>query len=127
MLKEWRLSFNLAFTSVLTRAVKTLFYIQDAMSLHWVPVVRDWRLNERHYGILQGQSKSEMVAKYGEQQVKVESGASIHMGQGGHVPPNIWTGGDIITNVPLNISNISYFLFYLLLMVTSSTCPHQAP
>jgi len=61
MLMERGLTFDLAFTSLLSRAIKTLFYIQDMMPLHLVPVVRDWRLNERHYGILQGQSKSEIL------------------------------------------------------------------
>lgn len=71
MLKDKGLTFDFAFTSVLSRAIKTLFYIQDTMSLHWVPVVRDWRLNERHYGSLQGLNKSETAAKHGEEQVKI--------------------------------------------------------
>jgi len=72
MLKDKGLSFDYAFTSVLSRAIKTLFYIQDTMGLHWVPVVRDYRLNERHYGALQGLNKSETAAKHGEEQVKVK-------------------------------------------------------
>ena len=71
MLKDKGLTFDYAFTSVLSRAIKTLFYIQDTMGLHWVPVVRDYRLNERHYGSLQGLNKSETAAKHGEEQVKV--------------------------------------------------------
>ena len=71
MLKDKGLTFDYAFTSVLSRAIKTLLYIQDSMGLHWVPVIRDWRLNERHYGSLQGLNKSETAAKHGEEQVKV--------------------------------------------------------
>jgi len=71
MLKDKGLTFDYAFTSALSRAIKTLFHIQDAMDLHWVPVVRDWRLNERHYGSLQGLNKAETAAKHGEEQVKV--------------------------------------------------------
>jgi len=63
--------FDLAFTSILKRAVKTLQLIQEELDLHWVPVVRSWRLCERHYGALQGLSKSETAAKYGEDQVKI--------------------------------------------------------
>ena len=74
MLKDKGLTFNVAFTSVLSRAIKTLFYIQDTMGLHWTPVYRDWRLNERHYGALQGLNKSETAAKHGEEQVKVRAG-----------------------------------------------------
>jgi len=61
----------MAFTSVLKRAIKTLFYIQEATNLHWTPVVRDWRLNERMYGGLTGLNKSETAAKHGEEQVTV--------------------------------------------------------
>jgi len=71
MLKEKNYMFDIAFTSVLKRAIKTLFMIQDEMDLHWLPVTRHWRLNERHYGGLQGLNKSETAAKHGEDQVKV--------------------------------------------------------
>jgi 2,3-bisphosphoglycerate-dependent phosphoglycerate mutase len=71
MLKEKGFTFDLAYTSVLKRAIKTLFYIQDEMDLHWIPVVRDWRLNERMYGALTGLNKAETAAKHGEEQVKV--------------------------------------------------------
>ncbi|GFO36869.1 2,3-bisphosphoglycerate-dependent phosphoglycerate mutase [Plakobranchus ocellatus] len=64
------LEFDLAFTSVLKRAVKTLFLVQETLDCHWLPVVRTWRLNERHYGDLQGLSKTETAKKYGEAQVK---------------------------------------------------------
>ena len=65
------MNFDVAFTSVLKRAIKTLFFIQDELDLHWIPVIRTWRLNERMYGGLQGLNKSETAAKHGEDQVKV--------------------------------------------------------
>lgn len=61
----------MAFTSVLKRAIKTLFLIQEELDLHWIPVQKTWRLNERMYGGLQGLNKSETAAKHGEDQVKV--------------------------------------------------------
>ena len=70
-MKESKLQFDIAYTSVLKRAIKTLFYIQEELDLHWIPVIRTWRLNERMYGGLQGLNKSETAAKYGEDQVKV--------------------------------------------------------
>jgi len=63
--------FDLAFTSVLKRAIRTLWIATDEMDLLWVPVQKSWRLNERHYGALQGLNKSETAAKYGEEQVHV--------------------------------------------------------
>ena len=63
------LSFDLAFTSVLSRAIRTLWIALDEMDLMWIPVHRDWRLNERHYGALQGLNKDETAKKYGEAQV----------------------------------------------------------
>ena len=71
LLKEQRYSFDIAFTSVLKRAIRTLWIALDEMDLMWIPVQRDWRLNERHYGALQGLNKAETAAKYGEQQVKI--------------------------------------------------------
>jgi len=71
LLKSEGLTFDIAFTSVLKRAVRTLWIVLDEMDLMWVPVHNSWRLNERHYGALQGLNKSEMAAKYGEQQVLV--------------------------------------------------------
>jgi 2,3-bisphosphoglycerate-dependent phosphoglycerate mutase len=62
-------TFDLAFTSVLKRAIRTLWIILDEMDLMWVPVRSSWRLNERHYGVLQGLNKTEMVEKYGLEQV----------------------------------------------------------
>ena len=63
--------FDLAYTSVLKRAIRTLWLALDEMDLLWIPVHNSWRLNERHYGALQGLNKSEMAAKYGEEQVKI--------------------------------------------------------
>ena len=71
LLKEGGYDFDIAYTSVLKRAVKTLGIIQDVMNLDWLPVVRAWQLNERHYGSLQGLNKAEMAEKFGEAQVKV--------------------------------------------------------
>ncbi len=69
LLRENRYDFDVAFTSVLKRAIRTLWIILDEMDLMWIPVYRSWRLNERHYGALQGLNKSEMAEKYGEKQV----------------------------------------------------------
>lgn len=71
VLKKEGYIFDMAFTSVLKRAIRTLWMVLDEMDLMWIPVTRDWRLNERHYGALQGLNKSEMAAKFGEEQVKV--------------------------------------------------------
>lgn len=71
LLNEGGYTFDIAYTSVLKRAIKTLWTIQEEMGLEWIPVVRAWQLNERHYGSLQGLDKSEMAAKFGEDQVKV--------------------------------------------------------
>jgi 2,3-bisphosphoglycerate-dependent phosphoglycerate mutase len=65
------LDFDLCFTSYQTRAIKTLNLALEAMTRLWLPVLKDWRLNERHYGALTGLNKAEMVAKVGEEQVKV--------------------------------------------------------
>jgi 2,3-bisphosphoglycerate-dependent phosphoglycerate mutase len=65
------LTFDIAFTSVLTRAVRTLWILLDEMKLMWIPVESSWRLNERHYGSLQGLDKAQTTAKHGEAQVKV--------------------------------------------------------
>ncbi|MDD3681831.1 MAG: 2,3-diphosphoglycerate-dependent phosphoglycerate mutase [Mesotoga sp.] len=71
VLKADGYDFDLAYTSVLKRAIRTLWYIMDEMDLMWIPVIRDWRLNERHYGALQGLNKAETAAKHGEKQVKI--------------------------------------------------------
>jgi 2,3-bisphosphoglycerate-dependent phosphoglycerate mutase len=64
-------TFDVAFTSVLKRAIRTLWIALDEMDLMWIPVHRDWRLNERHYGALQGLNKAEMAAQHGDEQVKI--------------------------------------------------------
>jgi 2,3-bisphosphoglycerate-dependent phosphoglycerate mutase len=71
LLKEEGFIFDLAFTSVLKRAIKTLWLTLEEMDLMWIPVVHSWRLNERHYGALQGLNKAETAAKYGDDQVKI--------------------------------------------------------
>lgn len=63
--------FDIAFTSILKRAIDTLNLALQEMQLNWIPVYEDWRLNERHYGALQGLNKSEMAKKYGEEQVHI--------------------------------------------------------
>ncbi len=62
---------DIAYTSVLKRAIRTLWLMLDEMDRMWIPVIRDWRLNERHYGALQGLNKAETAAKYGDEQVLV--------------------------------------------------------
>ncbi len=69
LLKLGGYAFDVAFTSVLKRAIRTLWLALDELDRMWVPEVKDWRLNERHYGALQGLNKSEMAARFGEQRV----------------------------------------------------------
>jgi 2,3-bisphosphoglycerate-dependent phosphoglycerate mutase len=71
LLRAQGFEFGIAFTSVLKRAIRTLWIALDAMDRMWIPVERDWRLNERHYGALQGLDKAKTTAKYGAGQVKV--------------------------------------------------------
>lgn len=71
LMKEEGLVFDVCYTSYLKRAIHTEQIALDAMDLAWIPVVKTWRLNERHYGALQGLNKSETAEKYGEDQVKV--------------------------------------------------------
>ena len=71
ILKEEGYTFDLAFTSVLKRAIRTLWLTLDGLDLMWIPVERSWRLNERHYGSLQGLNKAETAAKYGDEQVHI--------------------------------------------------------
>jgi 2,3-bisphosphoglycerate-dependent phosphoglycerate mutase len=71
LLKKEGYTFDQAFTSVLKRAIRTLNLALDEMGLLWIPVQRSWRLNERHYGALQGLNKAETAAKFGDDQVKV--------------------------------------------------------
>ncbi len=70
-LKSSGYSFDIAYTSVLKRAIRTLWLTLDGMDLMWIPVIRSWRLNERHYGALQGLNKAETAAKFGENQVLI--------------------------------------------------------
>jgi 2,3-bisphosphoglycerate-dependent phosphoglycerate mutase len=71
LLKQGGFDFDVAYTSVLTRAIRTCWIALDALDLLWIPVVRHWRLNERHYGALQGLNKAETAAKHGEAQIKI--------------------------------------------------------
>ena len=71
LLKEAGFRFDLVYTSVLKRAIRTLWLTMEEMDMVWLPVVNDWRLNERHYGALQGLDKAETAAKYGDAQVLV--------------------------------------------------------
>jgi len=71
VLREKGYTFDIAYTSVLKRAVKTLWLIMEQTDLEWIPVINAWQLNERHYGALQGLNKAEMAVKYGEAQVKI--------------------------------------------------------
>jgi len=71
LLRELGYDFDIAYTSVLKRAIRTLWIMLDEMDLMWIPVVRDWRLNERHYGALTGLNKAETAAKYGDEQVHI--------------------------------------------------------
>ncbi|HJY34232.1 MAG TPA: 2,3-diphosphoglycerate-dependent phosphoglycerate mutase [Vicinamibacterales bacterium] len=71
LLKDGGYLFDVAYTSVLTRAIRTLFYSLDALDLLWIPVKKSWRLNERHYGALQGLNKAETAAKHGDEQTKI--------------------------------------------------------
>ncbi|MDF1810461.1 MAG: 2,3-diphosphoglycerate-dependent phosphoglycerate mutase [Phycisphaerales bacterium] len=71
LLKAEGFEFDVAYTSVLKRAIRTLWYVMEEMDLMWIPVIRSWKLNERHYGALQGLNKAETAAKHGEEQVLV--------------------------------------------------------
>src|SRR5215472_12099513 len=71
LLLDHGFTFDVAFTSVLKRAIRTLSIVLDDMDLMWIPVQRSWRLNERHYGALQGLNKAETAAEHGEDQVKI--------------------------------------------------------
>ena len=71
LLKDGGYVFDVAFTSVLKRAIRTLGIALDELDLLWIPVTKDWRLNERHYGALQGLNKAETAAKHGDSQIKI--------------------------------------------------------
>ena len=70
-LRDAGFQFDIAYTSLLKRAIRTLWVVLDQLDQMWIPVVRDWRLNERHYGALQGLNKAETDAKHGEDQVLI--------------------------------------------------------
>src|SRR6478752_6566811 len=69
LLKESGFVFDVAYTSVLKRAIRTLWITLDEMNLMWIPVHNSWRLNERHYGALQGLNKAEMATRFGDEQI----------------------------------------------------------
>ena len=71
LLREEGFDFDICYTSYLKRAIRTLNHILERMDREWLPVVKTWKLNERHYGALQGLNKAETAAKYGEEQVKI--------------------------------------------------------
>lgn len=71
LLKDEGFTFDVAYTSVLKRAIRTLWTVLDALDLMWIPVEHSWRLNERHYGALQGLDKAQTAAKYGDEQVLI--------------------------------------------------------
>jgi 2,3-bisphosphoglycerate-dependent phosphoglycerate mutase len=71
LMRQEGFTFDIAYTSVLKRAIRTCWMALDEMDLLWIPCERDWRLNERHYGALQGLNKAETTAKHGEAQVKI--------------------------------------------------------
>jgi len=71
LLREGGFVFDIAYTSMLTRAIRTLWIALDALELMWIPVEKNWRLNERHYGALQGLNKAETAAEHGEAQTKI--------------------------------------------------------
>ena len=71
LMREAGFVFDLAYTSVLKRAIRTLWISLDEMDQMWIPVINTWRLNERHYGALQGYNKAQTAAEYGDEQVKL--------------------------------------------------------
>jgi len=87
LLREGGFEFDLAFASVLKRAIRTLWIALDEMELMWLPVHNAWRLNERHYGALQGLNKAETAAKFGDEQVKIWRRSY-------DIPPPALEGGD---------------------------------
>jgi len=71
LLAGQQMRFDIAYTSVLTRAIRTCWIVLDELDLLWIPMEKDWRLNERHYGALQGLNKAETAARHGEEQTKI--------------------------------------------------------
>jgi 2,3-bisphosphoglycerate-dependent phosphoglycerate mutase len=70
-LREGDYTFDIAYTSLLKRAIRTLWIVLDEMDLMWIPVIRNWRLNEKHYGVLQGLNKAETAEQHGDEQVHI--------------------------------------------------------
>ncbi len=87
LIKAEGLTFDVAYTSVLKRAIRTLWMALDELDLMWIPVHRNWRLNERHYGALQGLNKAETAARHGDDQVKIWRRSY-------DIPPPALSGGD---------------------------------
>ena len=87
LIKAEGLTFDAAYTSVLKRAIRTLWMALDELDLMWIPVHRNWRLNERHYGALQGLNKAETAARHGDDQVKIWRRSY-------DIPPPALSGGD---------------------------------
>ncbi|WP_105957230.1 2,3-diphosphoglycerate-dependent phosphoglycerate mutase [Apilactobacillus quenuiae] len=109
LVKEAGLEFDYAFTSVLTRAIKTLHYVLEESDQLWVPETKTWRLNERHYGRLQGLNKKETAEKYGDEQVHIwrrsydtlppllsadDEGSAVNDRRYADLDPNIIPGGE---------------------------------
>jgi 2,3-bisphosphoglycerate-dependent phosphoglycerate mutase len=87
LLKDGGYTFDIAYTSLLKRAIRTLWLTLDGMDLMWIPVHRSWRLNERHYGALQGLNKAETAQKYGDEQV-------LQWRRSYDIPPPVLEKGD---------------------------------
>ncbi|MFA5270248.1 MAG: 2,3-diphosphoglycerate-dependent phosphoglycerate mutase [Patescibacteria group bacterium] len=71
LMREAEMTFDIAFTSMLQKAIRSLWLVQEELGLLWLPVIKSWRLNERHYGALQGLNKAEMAQVHGEEQIKI--------------------------------------------------------
>lgn len=109
LLKEAGIEFDQAYTSVLTRAIKTLHYVLEECGQLWIPEEKTWRLNERHYGALQGLNKAETAEKYGEEQVHIwrrsydtlpplldanDEGSAVQDRRYAHLDPRAIPGGE---------------------------------
>ncbi|MTV82239.1 2,3-diphosphoglycerate-dependent phosphoglycerate mutase [Secundilactobacillus folii] len=109
LIKKEGIEFDYAFTSVLTRAIKTLHYVLEYSDQLWIPETKTWRLNERHYGALQGQNKAEAAKKFGDDQVHIwrrsydvlppllkpdDEGSAVKDRRYANLDPNIVPGGE---------------------------------